>query len=146
MLSALPVINLANCCCAWVLFGGALASYLMQQNHPAPITAGDGAIVGLLAGVIGSFVWLIISIPITAVLAPFQSEMTQRMLRDASDMAPEMRRFFESMAGRPTVGIGLIFGFFAMLFVSSLFGMIGGLFGALLFRKSEPPVIPPIPQ
>ena len=146
MLSALPVINLANCCCAWVLFGGALASYLMQQNHPAPITAGDGAIVGLLAGVVGAFVWLIISIPITTALAPFQSEMTQRMLRDATDMAPEMRRFLESMAGRPTLGIGLILGFFAMLFVSSLFGMIGGLFGALLFRKSQPPVIPPIPQ
>jgi ABC-type phosphate transport system permease subunit len=146
VLSALPVINLANCCCAWVLFGGALASYLMQQNHPAPITAGDGAIVGLLAGVVGAFVWLIISIPITTALAPFQSEMTQRMLRDATDMAPEMRRFLESMAGRPTLGIGLILGFFAMLFVSSLFGMIGGLFGALLFRKSQPPVIPPIPQ
>ena len=146
MLSALPVINLANCCCAWVLFGGALASYLMQQNHPAPITAGDGAIVGLLAGVVGAFVWLIISIPITTALAPFQSEMTQRMLRDATDMAPEMRRFLESMAGRPTLGIGLILGFFAMLLVSSLFGMIGGLFGALLFRKSQPPVIPPIPQ
>ena len=54
MLSALPVINLANCCCAWVLFGGALASYLMQQDHPVPITAGDGAIVGLLAGVVGA--------------------------------------------------------------------------------------------
>ena len=100
MLSALPVINLANCCCAWVLFGGALASYLMQQSHPDPIQAGDGAIVGLLAGVVGAFVWLVISIPITTALAPFQSEMTQRMLRDASDMAPEMRRFFESMAGR----------------------------------------------
>ena len=22
VLSALPVINLANCCCAWILFGG----------------------------------------------------------------------------------------------------------------------------
>ena len=47
VLSALPVINLANCCgCAWVLFGGALAAYLMQQNHPEPIHIGDGAIVG----------------------------------------------------------------------------------------------------
>ena len=42
VLSALPVINLANCCCAWVLFGGALAAYLMQQNHPEPIMIGDG--------------------------------------------------------------------------------------------------------
>ena len=39
VLSALPVINLANCCCAWILFGGALAAYLMQQSHPEPITS-----------------------------------------------------------------------------------------------------------
>jgi hypothetical protein len=27
--------------------------------------------------------------------------------------------------------------------VSTLFGMLGGLFGALMFRKSPPPLIPP---
>ena len=47
------------------------------------------------------------------------------------------------MQGGPAIGIGLLFGFFIMLFVSSLFGMLGGLFGALMFRKSPPPVIPP---
>jgi hypothetical protein len=30
-----------------------------------------------------------------------------------------------------------------MLVISSLFGMLGGLFGALMFRKNPPPVIPP---
>ncbi len=72
VLSALPVINIANCCCAWILFGGALAAYLMQQNHPEPVDAGDGAIVGLLAGVVGAFVWLVLFIPLTLIMAPFQ--------------------------------------------------------------------------
>ena len=147
VLSALPVINLANCCCAWVLFGGALSAYLMQQNHPEPIQSGDGAIVGLLAGVIGAFVWLIVSVPISVAMAPFQSEMTSRMMRDAADMAPELRGIIENMAGAPVIGIGLIFGFFVMLCVSTVFGLIGGLFGALMFKKHQPPVIPPpIPQ
>lgn len=143
VLSALPVISLANCCCAWILFGGGLAAYLMQQNHPEPIQAGDGAIAGLLAGVIGAFVWLVVSIPINLVMAPLQSEMSQRMLRNASDMAPELRGLLESMSGAPAIGAGLIFMFFVMLLVSSLFGMLGGLFGALMFRKSPPRVIPP---
>jgi hypothetical protein len=143
VLSALPVINLANCCCAWVLFGGALSAYLMQQNHPEPIQSGDGAIVGLLAGVVGAFVWLIVSVPLSMVMAPFQSEMTARMMRDATDMAPELRSILENMSGAPVIGIGLIFGFFLMLVVSSLFGMLGGLFGALMFRKNPPPVVPP---
>ena len=147
VLSALPVINLANCCCAWIMFGGALAAYLMQQNHPEPIQTGDGAIVGLLAGVIGAFVWLIVSVPISVALAPFQSEMASRAMRDAAEMAPELRGIFENMAGAPAIGIGLVIGFFVMLCVSTVFGMLGGLFGALMFKTQQPPVIPPpIPQ
>lgn len=147
VLSALPVINLANCCCAWILFGGALSAYLMQQNHPEPIQVGDGAIVGLLAGLVGAFVWLIVSVPISTALAPFQSDMAGRIIRDAGDMAPEMRAIFENMAGAPAIGVGLILGFFVMLCVSTVFGMLGGLFGALMFKKNQPPVIPPpIPQ
>jgi len=143
VLSALPVINLANCCCAWILFGGALAAYLMQQNHPDRIEIGDGAMVGLLAGLVGAFVWLIISVPISAAMAPIQSEMTQRMLRDASDLAPEVRAVLERVSGGPAIGIGLLFGFIVMLVVSTLFGMVGGLFGSLMFRKNGPP--PPMP-
>lgn len=147
VLSALPVINLANCCCAWILFGGALSAYLMQQNHPEPIQVGDGAIVGLLAGLVGALVWLIVSVPISTALAPFQSDMAARIIRDAGDMAPEMRAIFENMAGAPAIGLGLILGFFVMLCVSTVFGMLGGLFGALMFKKHQPPVIPPpIPQ
>lgn len=145
VLSALPVINVANCCCAWILFGGALAAYLMQQNHPEPIGVGDGASVGLLAGVAGTFVWLVVSIPISTALAPLQSQMLQRALRNAPDMAPEARSILESLASGPAVGIGLVFGFFVMLLVSTLFGMVGGLFGALMFRKNAPPPPPPPP-
>jgi hypothetical protein len=143
VLSALPVINLANCCCAWILFGGALAAYLMQQSHPEPIMIGDGAIVGLLAGVVGAFVWVLASIPISVAMAPFQAQMAMEALRNAADLGPEMRAFLERFAGAPTIGFGLILGFFVMLVISSLFGMLGGLFGALMFRKNPPPVIPP---
>lgn len=143
VLSALPVISLANCCCAWVLFGGGLAAYLMQQNHPEPMPIGDGAIAGLLAGAIGAFVWLIVSIPLNLVMAPIQSELSQRMLRSASGMSPEVRDLLERMAGGGPSMAGLVVAFFVFLFVSSLFGMFGGLFGALLFRRSRPPVVPP---
>ena len=143
VLSALPVINLANCCCAWILFGGALAAYLMQQNHPEPIMIGDGAIVGLLSGVVGSFVWVLASIPIGFAMAPFQSRMAGEALRSASDLPPELRALLEQLSGAPTIGIGLLIGFFVMLVVCTLFGMLGGLFGALMFRRSQPPIVPP---
>ena len=48
VLSALPVVNLGNCCCClWVVAGGALAVYLLQQNDPAPVSTADAATVGL---------------------------------------------------------------------------------------------------
>ena len=56
-------------------------------------------------------------------------------------------QIIESIGTAPAIGFGLILMFCVMLFIFSLFGMLGGLFGALLFRKSQPPVIPPpIPQ
>jgi NAD/NADP transhydrogenase beta subunit len=145
VLSALPVINIANCCCAWILFGGALAAYLMQQNHPEPIQAGDGALVGLMAGVVGSFVYLIISVPISLAMGPLNTQMMQRVLRSSQDMPPEVREMFEAMSGGPAIGIGLVLGFFVMLFLSSLFGMLGGIFGALMFKKDPPSPPPPPP-
>ena len=42
----------------------------------------------------------------------------------------------EHVSSGPAIGLGLVFGFFVMLVVSTLFGMLGGLFGALLFRKN----------
>lgn len=147
VLSALPLIGTPPCCCAWILFGGGLSAFLMQQNHPAPIEAGDGAIVGLLAGIVGTLVWLVLFIPVTMLMSPFQSRIVQGMLNSANDMPPEFRAVLEGMQSGSggVIGLGLVFFFFVFLFVSSIFGLLGGLFGALLFRKNSPPPPPPMP-
>ncbi len=147
VLSALPVINC--CCCAWMLFGGALAAYLLQQSHPATIELGDGAVVGLMAGVIGSVTWLIASIVVSTATGPFESALVQQMLRDSANLPPWMRDALESSrsGAGAGLGIGAVFGFFVMLVLMTIGGMFGGIFGALLFRKNPPPVVPPpIPQ
>jgi hypothetical protein len=152
VLSALPVINVANCCCAWILFGGALAAYLMQQNHPEPIQTGDGAVVGFMAGAIGAAIGSLLSIPIGLMMGPFQSRLLQRTLANAQDMPVEVRGFFESLAHGPgeggapfiLMGLGWILGFVFWLVVSSIFGTLGGILGAIMFRKpiQAPPPIP----
>src|SRR5438132_13671198 len=79
VLSALPLVSAGNlCCCLWLVLGGAVAAYVLQQNQSAPITPGDGAVVGLLAGVIGAFVYLIVSIPVAMLLAPFERRVFER--------------------------------------------------------------------
>ena len=74
VLSALPIISAGNfCCCLWVVGGGAVAAYVLQQNTAAPVTPGDGALAGLLAGLVGAFVHLFLSIPLTLVMAPMHA-------------------------------------------------------------------------
>ena len=88
VLSALPFVNMANCCCIWFITGGVLAAWLLQQNHPAPISAGDGAMVGLFAGVFGAIVASLISIPMRLIAAPAQQAMLSRMLEHARTCRP----------------------------------------------------------
>jgi hypothetical protein len=147
VLSALPVIQFGNiCCCAWVLIGGGLAAYLLQQNDPEPIGIGDGAVTGLFAGAFGAVVWLLLSVSIRSLMAPFESAMAQRALENARDLPPAFRQIIENVGTGPVMGFGLILMFFVMLCVFSIFGLMGGLFGSLFFRKSQPVVPPPIPQ
>jgi Family of unknown function (DUF5518) len=152
VLSALPVVAAGNlCCCLWVVSGGAIAAYLLQQNQSTPIQPGDGALVGLLAGLVGAFVQFLIAIPVSILVAPYEREMLQRVLEMAGTMPPEMRDAIERYSGRDMeFGFGLlvlrrvvalVFG----LFVGGIFSTIGGLLGAMIFRKDTPPGLIDIP-
>lgn len=146
VLSALPVVNLVNiCCCGWVLFGGGMAAWLMQQQRPQPISVGDGALVGLMAGAIGAVVSTVVSIPINATMMPFQAGMLDQALSNAGDMPPEARAFLESLRGGTLAGVASVFAFMLSLVVFSVFGLVGGLFGALFFKKPAPPSLPSDP-
>jgi hypothetical protein len=151
VLSALPIVNVVNlCCCAWVVFGGVLAAYLMQQNHPSPVSAGDGALVGLMAGAIGAFVFSVLAIPIGLALGPFQEQLLERMMESARDMPPEVRGMIEQMrdsvGGGAVLGIGFFISLMIYLCMYSVFGLVGGLIGAVLFRKNTLPPPPPPPS
>ena len=133
VLSALPIVAAGNlCCCLWVISGGVVAAYILQQNQPTPIKQGDGALVGLLAGVIGAFVYLLISIPITVLVAPLERAVLERVIETAGGMPPEFRRYFDSSA---IGGLGLVISFILMLFGGAVFSTVGGLIGAVIFRK-----------
>jgi hypothetical protein len=136
-LSALPLVSAGNlCCCLWVVSGGAVAAYVLQQNQPGPIAPGDGAIAGLLAGVAGAFVYLLLSIPITILIAPMEREVMQRILDNAgSGMRPEFREYVGTFVGG---AIQIVIGFIFMLVVGSMFSTLGGVLGAVLFKKQTP--------
>ena len=144
VLSALPFISAGNvCCCLWVIAGGAVAAYVLQQNEPTPITPADGALVGLLAGLLGAVVQIIISIPINMVIGPMERAMVARILDMAGTMPPELRDTMEryGRGGQPFAFMvaARVFAFMFWLCVGAVFSTIGGLIGAAIFKKNTPP-------
>ena len=145
VLSALPIISAGNvCCCLWVVSGGLVAAYVLQQQEPTPIAQGDGALAGLLAGLVGAVVYLALSIPTTFLVAPMERAVFQRILDNAGNMPPEFREFFETygQGGRYSTTMHVArfgIGFVMMLVVGAIFSTLGGLLGAIFFRKPLPP-------
>jgi len=148
VLSALPLISAGNCCCClWVIGGGAVAAYLLQQHQSIPITIGDGAVVGAMSGLIGAVVYLVVSIPVQLVAGPIQMRMMQRLMERMAQENPDFGRVADQMqygAGRGIVT--LLLGFVFFLVVGTALATVGGMLGALFFKKDQPPVPPPPPM
>jgi hypothetical protein len=141
VLSALPIISAGNfCCCLWVLSGGIVAAYVLQQNQAAPITPGDGALVGLLAGLCGAVIQVVLSIPIGLLLAPIDYAMLERLRDYAPDLGDLVDRYGRDRAANRAFILAVrAAAFVGWLFVGAVFSTIGGLVGAALFKRRPPP-------
>ena len=137
VLSALPIVAGGNvCCCMWIIGGGVVAAYLQQQGQNVPITPADGALVGFLAGLLGAVVHMVVSVPINLMLGPYEREMMRRIMENMSG-SEGFREYTDRanmIAGPIRVAISFIF----MLFLGAVFSTIGGLIGAMMFRKAAP--------
>jgi hypothetical protein len=141
VLSALPFVNAANCCCClWVIAGGVLAAYLRQQNAVHGIPASEGALVGLMAGFIGGIVAVVLAIPMQALTGPMQDQFIERVLSSNPDMPPEFRDMVtRASTGGAVRAAGMVF----TIIIDTVFGMLGGLLGVAMFKKNAPPPPPP---
>ena len=143
VLSVIPFVSAANlCCCLWAIVGGLLATYLYVKNSPTPAGAGDGAVLGVIAGAIGAVIYLIIGIPIAIAMGPTMRNMIVSLMQNVDARQAEMmRQQFEAQgtAIAPIIIQSLIGG--GLLFV---FAILGGLLGVPIFekRKGTPPPPP----
>ena len=148
VLSALPVVNIGNCCCLWFTGGGFLAAYIAQQNDPAKsITLGRGALAGLVAAIAGAFVWLIVHSIVQVSIGPALQEMSYDLLQNP-DVPPGFRDALEDFAENGTSPMATAFSFVFQLIVGGIFATLGGLGGGAFFRRdNQPPALggPPAP-
>jgi hypothetical protein len=150
VLSALPVVSVANCCCLWIIGGGMLAAHLQQQQLPHRITPGSGALVGFLAGLVGAVVWLVLALVLDVVLQPLQNQMIDSMLRNADNMPPEARQWLEMIGSGSASPLRYFAGLAFQLF-GAVFAAVGGLLFAAFSKRDLPPALggpvvpPPLP-
>ncbi len=142
ILSATPVLNFFNCfCCAWVIGGGILASYLYVKDSPVPVSLGNGVLLGLAAGIIGGIVYAVFSIPLHFILRSgnmgIAEQITQALDR-LPNVPPETRDAFQALAQRENVDVFFwILNVFSWILISCLFAMVGGAIGVALFEKRK---------
>jgi hypothetical protein len=144
LLSAIPFVNLLNfCCCLWALLGGALAANIFIKNSPTPAGPGDGAVVGLLAGVVGALIYIVIGIPLgiltSGVMVSLMSGLIQNMDPSQAEAIRQQMASTQNIAG--AIINGLIM---AVLLV--VFSTIGGLLGIPIFEKRKAAIPPPPPS
>jgi hypothetical protein len=141
VLSALPFVNLGNCCCClWAIAGGVLATYLRQQNSRYQVTSAEGALVGLMAGAIGGVIYVVLSLALQPLIGPMSQQWMEAMMSSQGDLPPEVRDMMENM-GSVTAIMGITLFFNAIFY--TIFGLLGGLLGVALFKKDAPPPPPP---
>jgi hypothetical protein len=131
VLAAVPFVSCF--CCIWIIGGAMLAAYLLAKETPSQLSAGDGAIVGIFAGIIAAVVEFIVSIPFHAMESRFTQNMMERLSDYIDEMPPGWESFFE---GDFATSMGAsVFGLFFTAVVFAALGALGGVLGISLFGK-----------
>ena len=133
LLSNLPLISFCNCLlCIWVWGGSILAVFLytrFARNDPR-LTIGQGLLLGLYSGVVAT----IIGIGLAAIFAPLATDAIKAIIAGQPDVAEAVAPYTELLEEG---GSASVIGFFINLFTYSIFGMVGGVLGALIFKGRQ---------
>lgn len=145
VLSGLPFLNCL--CCLWIIGGAMLSVHLLARDSRVSVTAGDGAITGVLTGIVAAIVDSLMGIPLRAV----NMEVARRFLQRLSEFAEDMPSGWESYLGKDagmTSAPWFLVGLFVTAAIFAILGALGGILGASLFGKkpaapAAPPAVPP---
>ena len=149
LLSSIPFLNLGNlCCCLWVLLGGAIAAKILINRSPMfPVQSGDGALVGMLAGVVGSAIYLVIGVPLGLLLSQAGTatflEWARNTTQDpnAREQIDQILRMQEQSGGIAQKLVQALISWLICSVVAIGVAALGGLLGVAIFekRKGGPP-------
>jgi hypothetical protein len=122
-------------CCLGVIVGGGVAVQQFTSRTGSAIQAGDGAVIGALAGVGGAvlgsiFDWMLRPVGLDS--QTISQDMMKNMMRGMEGqqgMPPMMEQFQGGGGGTMMFVFGLVFN----VVLYAIFGAIGGAIGAAIF-------------
>lgn len=137
--SALPYLEMVNVlCCALVIGAGVLATYLhFKDMEPITGRMGQGASVGLLAGVFGALVSTIVAVIVTAAgLKAGQGAAMAALFESLGvPIPPEFASMMQNASESEVSGGMIVLKLLQNLVTCAIFSTIGGLVGAAMFAK-----------
>lgn len=137
VVSALPVIGSANvCCCLWVVVGGVLSTYLLQQNRPAPVDSSEAAMGGVLAGLLGAIIHIVLQMALFSVAGAEIEAQLRMALERSPEVGPEARALMQRLMTPRNM---MLFVAASTLVMYPLFSMLGALLGTMFFRRKTLP-------
>jgi len=136
VLTAVPLINCL--CCLWIIGGAILAAFLFSKRSPQPLTPGDGAVLGIMTGIVAAVADAIVSLPFEAM----NREYVQRFLDQFSQFFEEMPRGWEKLVESRAAGASpawFLLGLLASAVIYAAMGALGGVIGASTFARPKNP-------
>ena len=122
VLSGLPLIG--GCCFLWALGGGFLAVFMYMKNAPGAMTPGDGAKLGLTAGIVAAVVSFLLGLPF--------------MLLGIGSAAMQSRDLEGAGISSGIMAVGGIVGLVLRAAVVLGCAIAGGAIGAAVLGKNQP--------
>jgi hypothetical protein len=138
VLSGIPLLGCL--CCLWIIGGAMLAVHLAARDYPVRMTPGDGAIIGILTGIVAAVVDTVISIPLQALNLELMQRLMDRVAEYSSRLPSNWREMMERSAMTRTSVAWFFFGLVISAAIFAALGALGGVIGASLFgKKAAPP-------
>jgi len=134
--SALPFVN---CCCwVWVVGAGVLAVYFYRQETQASISAGTGAKLGFLTGLLGTVFWELLDLPIAYIYGPESGRRLRELIENTQNLPPETLKVFEWLIGllsQPFQPAMILLGLLSKLLICAIFTTLGGVLGVAFWGR-----------
>ncbi|MBM4168686.1 MAG: hypothetical protein FJ215_05965 [Ignavibacteria bacterium] len=153
VVSGVPGLNLVNCCCcAGVVMGGLLATYLYLKEFTPQmpsLESSDALILGIFTGVAGACSVTVVELLIRLLFGGIGDEFAMSFMEqligwmeESANVPPEVvdemrNQVQQSLEGSDSF-FGVLSGLFITLILYPIFATLGAMLGYAIFKPKQP--------